>query len=158
MTELLRGVLAIGVPERTGGLLLLLELADSLMTYRSRYLTTPLLGPALDLLVLDESNPRSIGFQISAIADHIALLPRDPDQPVLGREQKLIIGLQSRLRLADIEALAKRPKKGQTSKLDALLGSIESKLPELSSTIAAIYFSHLEARRPPEFFGGVMPQ
>ena len=52
-------------PENDGSLRLLLELGDSFMTYRSRYLMTPLTAPVLDLLLLDETNPRGIAFQLA---------------------------------------------------------------------------------------------
>jgi uncharacterized alpha-E superfamily protein len=45
----------------------LLELADSIVTYRSRYRAQPEWLPLLDLLVLDASNPRSILFQVDGI-------------------------------------------------------------------------------------------
>ena len=42
----------------------LLEIADSSMTYRNRYATNLQVGPLLDLLLTDETNPRSIAFQL----------------------------------------------------------------------------------------------
>ena len=63
--DLMRGLLAGREdPVASGTLPLLLELADSSMTYRSRYLMTPLLAPVLDLLLLDETNPRAVAFQL----------------------------------------------------------------------------------------------
>ena len=59
----------------SGTLPLLLELADSSMTYRSRYLMTPLLAPVLDLLLLDETNPRAVAFQLAVIETHLQRLP-----------------------------------------------------------------------------------
>jgi uncharacterized alpha-E superfamily protein len=47
----------------------LLELADSIVTYRSRYRARPEWLPLLDLLVRDESNPRSIAFQLNGLRD-----------------------------------------------------------------------------------------
>lgn len=52
----------------------LLELADSIVTYRSRYMAQPEWLPVLDLLVLDESNPRSIVFQINGLLKYLKLL------------------------------------------------------------------------------------
>ena len=49
------------------GLSWLLSLADSTITYRSRYLTRPEWLPVLDLLVLDSANPRSLMFQAEGI-------------------------------------------------------------------------------------------
>ena len=45
----------------------LLELSDSIITYRTRYRAQAEWLPVLDLLLLDESNPRSIVFQLDGI-------------------------------------------------------------------------------------------
>ena len=55
---------------------ILLEIADSAMTYRSRYLNVFQLVPFVDLLLLDEHNPRSCAFQLAAIESHLRELPR----------------------------------------------------------------------------------
>ena len=49
------------------GLRLALELCDSSMTYRSRYLAVLQPAPALDLLLADDGNPRGLAFQLAAI-------------------------------------------------------------------------------------------
>ena len=54
--------------DETGSLLFVLELADSFITYRSRYRLAPMLPLVLDLLLLDESNPRSVAFQLAALS------------------------------------------------------------------------------------------
>ncbi|HEY9066953.1 MAG TPA: circularly permuted type 2 ATP-grasp protein [Burkholderiaceae bacterium] len=59
---------------RTHGLDWLLDLADSTGTYRSRYLVAPEWLPVLDLLVRDETNPRSLAFQVKGMSDYIAKL------------------------------------------------------------------------------------
>jgi uncharacterized circularly permuted ATP-grasp superfamily protein/uncharacterized alpha-E superfamily protein len=59
---------------RTHELDWLLDLADSSVTYRSRYLAAPEWLPVLDMVVRDESNPRSIAFQAKGLADFIARL------------------------------------------------------------------------------------
>jgi len=55
----------------------LLELADSSVTYRSRYLARPEWLPALDLLVRDPSNPRSIAFQLKGLRDFVGRIEGD---------------------------------------------------------------------------------
>ena len=50
-----------------GNLDWLLELSDSIITYRTRYRTQSEWLPVLDLLLLDESNPRSVLFQVNGI-------------------------------------------------------------------------------------------
>src|SRR6266404_4482777 len=46
------------------------------MTYRRRYFAQPQWPTVLDLLLTDETNPRSLLFQINALAEHAARLPR----------------------------------------------------------------------------------
>ncbi|KAF3998698.1 circularly permuted type 2 ATP-grasp protein [Glaciimonas immobilis] len=55
------------VMDANGNLDWLLELSDSIVTYRSRYRAQPEWLPVLDLLLLDETNPRSIFFQLDGI-------------------------------------------------------------------------------------------
>jgi uncharacterized alpha-E superfamily protein len=54
-----------------GGLRLMLELCDSVITYRSRYLTVLQPAPALDLVLADGANPRALAFQLTAIAQSL---------------------------------------------------------------------------------------
>lgn len=49
----------------------LLELADSIITYRARYMAQPEWLPVLDLLILDESNPRAIAFQLEGLISYL---------------------------------------------------------------------------------------
>lgn len=147
---LMRSLLVSGDPQEDGGLVLLLELADSFMTYRSRYLTTPILPPVLDLLLLDETNPRSIAFQIAALSAHVDELPRDADRVVRSDEQRIILSLLTEIRLCDIVALCETTASGRRLALDAVFASILTRLPKLSELITRDYFSHAEARRPAE--------
>ena len=59
---------------RAHGLDWLLDLADSSVTYRSRYLVGPEWMPVLDLLVRDEANPRSVAFQMKGLSEYVAKL------------------------------------------------------------------------------------
>ena len=49
------------------GLRLILELCDSAITYRSRYLTVMQPAPVLDLVLADQGNPRGLAFQLAAM-------------------------------------------------------------------------------------------
>ena len=67
MAELLRNSL---LPESLGDVGVLeaiLEMADSSITYRSRYLTSLQTELVLDLLLVDEANPHSIAFQLARL-------------------------------------------------------------------------------------------
>jgi len=148
LVDLFRSLLARGNPEDDGSLVLLLELADSIMTYRSRYLTTPMLPPVIDLLLLDETNPRSVGFQVAAVFDHVDQLPRDPDEDVRSAQQRLVLSLLTEVRLAEVAQLCDEDSEGRRGALETLLDTVGTRLPQLSELITRDYFSHTEARRP----------
>jgi uncharacterized alpha-E superfamily protein len=58
----------------SAGLSWLLRLADSIITYRARYMTSPEWLPVLDLVLLDASNPRSLLFQVRGVKKYLDVL------------------------------------------------------------------------------------
>jgi uncharacterized circularly permuted ATP-grasp superfamily protein/uncharacterized alpha-E superfamily protein len=122
--------------EQAEALGVLLDLSDSQITYRARYLTGPRRDPVRDLLLLDPDNPRSLMFQVNVLCDHIAALPsRDedmmPDPPLLEARS-----LQGPLLSARVETFDA-----------AMLKATEAQLLTLSDTIAARYFLQYEKSR-----------
>jgi uncharacterized circularly permuted ATP-grasp superfamily protein/uncharacterized alpha-E superfamily protein len=70
-------------PERMeAGLALALEMCDSALTYRSRYLSVVQPAPVIDLVVADESNPRALGFQLVTARNTLAILAGREDAPL----------------------------------------------------------------------------
>jgi uncharacterized circularly permuted ATP-grasp superfamily protein/uncharacterized alpha-E superfamily protein len=63
MAELLAQRLQSGATPTQAELEWLLDIGDSTITYRTRYLASPLLGPTIDLLVFDKTNPRALAYQ-----------------------------------------------------------------------------------------------
>jgi uncharacterized alpha-E superfamily protein len=122
-------------PEDDGSLILLLEIADSFMTYRSRYLNTPQLAPVVDLLLLDESNPRSVAFQLTVLTSHLELIPKDPSRAGLTPHQDLVGATD----------LCRRDRQGNRPGLSELLARIARDLPELTTGITRTYFTHVDA-------------
>ena len=56
-------------------LTVLLDLCDSQISYRMRYLGGLSLNPIRDMLALEPQNPRSLAFQIDRILEHLIALP-----------------------------------------------------------------------------------
>ena len=56
-------------------LTVLLDLCDSQISYRMRYLGGLSLNPIRDMLALEPQNPRSLAFQIDRILEHLVALP-----------------------------------------------------------------------------------
>jgi len=78
----------------------LLEISDSIVTYRARYMTQPEWLPVLDLLLLDESNPRSVVFQLNGLMKFLPRLSSN-DGHGSGSGAALIARLHARLLALD---------------------------------------------------------
>jgi len=145
--RLLRSLLADVSDHEETVLETLLEIADSSMTYRSRYLTTLQCAPVVDLLLLDDTNPRSVIYQCVALAEHVEHLPRDRSRPSLSPAQRVAMMLLTNLRLSEINALCAVSGDGRRSHLATLLTRLLTDLPALSDTITHHYLSHAESSR-----------
>ena len=55
----------------------MLELADSSVTYRSRYTLVPNIAAVYDMVLLDGTNPRSLLFQLLQLEKHFDRLPKE---------------------------------------------------------------------------------
>jgi uncharacterized alpha-E superfamily protein len=126
---------------------MLLEIADSSMTYRNRYLGTLEAAPLIDLLVIDETNPRSIGFQVARLADHVGHLPRDESSPVLAGEERAVMAALGTLRLADVTTLATADADGTRPHLGNLLTRLDASLRSITESITHRYLVHSAPRR-----------
>jgi uncharacterized alpha-E superfamily protein len=119
-----------------------LEVADSKMTYRSRYLAQMRLAPVLDLLLTDETNPRSLVFQLAALAEHVENLPREESGPLRTPEQRIAASMLHALRMIDAETLGYQPGSGPHSQLERLLSRLAGQLPKLAESISHKYLIH----------------
>ncbi len=133
-----------GDPEDDGRLILLLDIADSFMTYRSRYLLTPQLAPVLDLLLIDESNPRSVAFQLSALVGHLGRLRHDAAEPEDRVEYRVASGALAVLRATDVGPLCRRSGDGHRPAMRSLLERVAEDLPRVTVGITRNYFSHAD--------------
>ena len=116
-----------------GRLDVLLELVDSQITYRQRYVMIAALAPVIDLTMLDPSNPRSVAYQLDRIEAHLAALPNRHAAGRLSPVQQIAASIATRLRTAD------------AGKIDAALTTdTENTLMKLSEAIASFYLTHNE--------------
>jgi uncharacterized alpha-E superfamily protein len=120
-----------GAPD--GGLDLLLELADSQISYRQRYVMIAALAPVIDLVMLDPNNPRSVVFQLDRIETHLGALPRKNSAGRLSPVQQIAAAIATRLRTADAAQVD-----------DALIMELEQALMKLSDAIGATYLTSNE--------------
>ncbi len=123
----------------------LLEVADSSVSYRTRYFTTLQPLAVLDLLMADDMNPRSLDFQLIHLADLYGKLPRHQPEDVQ-RMQDAVTSLRS----FDLRQL-QYPLPGGAAgvggsdglaRLERLLKETEQLLPSWSNSLSSRYFSH----------------
>jgi uncharacterized alpha-E superfamily protein len=148
LVELLRAIMIPIDPENWPSMEMLLEVADSSITYRSRYFTALQAAPVIDLLMNDEANPRSLAFQLGDLARHSAALsgmPSGSGWPLL--KQRQTEAAAARLLNADIELLCEGQTGSNRTQLDSLLEDLGAALPAFSEAIANTYFSHAEMER-----------
>jgi uncharacterized circularly permuted ATP-grasp superfamily protein/uncharacterized alpha-E superfamily protein len=127
---------------------MLLEVADSSMTYRARYFTELQAAPVLDLLMNDGANPRSLAFQIQDLLEHCRCLAGRPSGAgwPISKQRPLEEAAQNLFR-ADIRMLCQPGAGSIRQPLDQLLAATGAALPALSDAITNVYFSHAEMER-----------
>lgn len=123
----------------------LLEVSDSLMTYRSRYRSTFQLAPVLDLLLADEGNPKSLAFQLAQLVDHIAQMPQQNERKFSRSEERIALKMLTTVRLLDLTEVLCRKENPEEESLTTFLKSIESLLKEFSQQVSAHYLSRVPA-------------
>jgi uncharacterized circularly permuted ATP-grasp superfamily protein/uncharacterized alpha-E superfamily protein len=127
------------------GLEWLLELGNSSITYRSRYLAVAQLIPVLDLLLLDEQNPHAVLFQLKLVTRTLKRLNDDFAAP---REAGLP-QLVERLARFDLGCL-ENPLFGEASVRAALEGladllqEIAEASGQVSDRLALRHFAHVD--------------
>ena len=129
-------------------LTLLMDQADSSMTYRTRYKDAPRVPLVLDLLMADDSNPRSIAFQLETLKEHVTALPKVDDGHAMDPAARVLERLSADLRVADIPSLMEPVRKrGGKLRLNVLLNDITSGLMDLSEIVGRSYFIHTNTTR-----------
>ncbi|HTK35917.1 MAG TPA: circularly permuted type 2 ATP-grasp protein [Caulobacteraceae bacterium] len=108
---------------------LLLDLADSQITYRARYLVGLALTPVRDMVMLDPFNTRALAFQVQTLKEHLSVLPSLEDDGMLEEPNRVLLKLAAEVETEDAAALD----------LDKM-SVFERALMELSEAIADRYF------------------
>jgi uncharacterized circularly permuted ATP-grasp superfamily protein/uncharacterized alpha-E superfamily protein len=146
MLDLIRFGLGFENDADSGQLEVLLDIADSSMTYRSRYLASMQPELVLDLLLLDEANPRSVAYQLARLREHIEQLPGSRSPIHRPEEARLAISLLTAVQLADVgrflSPYSPSANAGGAANLESFLNGLASDLRLLSETLTRHYFSH----------------
>jgi uncharacterized alpha-E superfamily protein len=120
----------------------LLDVMDNGITYRRRYRDVMQVAPVLDLLLTDESNPRSIVFQLAAIQQNLQCLPHSIENPLRTLEERIALAVLTHVRLADVEAMAIPTADRSRPALVTHLARVCQELPALSNAVTQGYLAH----------------
>ncbi|MEY3760275.1 MAG: hypothetical protein RIR39_1766 [Pseudomonadota bacterium] len=116
---------------------------DSLTIYQRRYRSFIQLPMVLELLLLDETHPRSVAYQLHQLSVHVDALPRVKSKSRLSEEQRLILKTYTDLRLCNMSELTLADdNEGIYTDLESLLSNTTDLLWRFAEVIAEAYFSH----------------
>lgn len=148
LVSLLRSMLVIRHDELLTAQLLeaLLTATDSLAIYIRRYRTAVHLPMVLDLMLCDENHPRSVGFQLAQLTEHISALPREHGTHQLSEEERLILKAYTSIRLVNVDELLHTEENSALyDRLEELLANTSALLQKAAEVVARAYFSHSQA-------------
>ncbi|HEY0650230.1 circularly permuted type 2 ATP-grasp protein [Phenylobacterium sp.] len=89
----------------TDDLDLLLDLNDSQITYRARYLIGLALPAVRDLVMLDPFNTRSLAFQLDTLTEHLEVLPTLHEDGMLEEPSRILLSLSADVETEDARKL-----------------------------------------------------
>ncbi|PIL13616.1 hypothetical protein P775_27020 [Puniceibacterium antarcticum] len=115
MTQILADFAAPTAPE--GSFDIAIELGDSVMTHRRRYLIQTNRSTVIDLLALDHRNPRSVRYQVSMIRRLVADLPGAEVNGELSELARAALRVETQLAVAD-------PGRLSTDKLQSMAAAL----------------------------------
>lgn len=122
----------------------LLELLDSIITFRSRYSRPPELLPVIDLVVFDDSNPHAVIFQIDVLQRYLERMQRE----LGGMQEQTLSVARQRLEATNLERFAGvefhdcrecSPCEDLADRLRAVVATVHG----ISDRIAMRFFTHV---------------
>src|SRR5262249_18162645 len=122
---------------------LALELCDSTITYRTRYLGQLQPAPVLDLVMLDDTNPRSLLFQLRAIDTDLDYLVRVSGVRVPSLPASFASDLDAAVRQFAGDEQVWRHEGLALAQLRDMTADADQRLDQLSEAITRAYFSHV---------------
>lgn len=131
-----------------GSLNLLLELSDCTITYRNRYSAQPNFELTADMLLADDTQPRSLLSQVMALRELLAAMPEVDQAGLPGPAVKALIRMESTLRLLNTTDMKEtRSRGGARPAVIKLTQQFEQDADLLTKRLTICYFSHATESR-----------
>ncbi len=124
-----------------------LAINDTTLTYRFRYRGSPQPLPAMDLILFDPSNPRSLAFQLQELDRDLGKLPRsdesaqsDVPRPAHRIVMKAMHYLETEILSADDE----HSEEEELERLGVFVKELLTKMPGITEKLGWDFFTHVE--------------
>ena len=138
---------AVAVPLNAGFILEpVLEIADSVMTYRRQYFDAPRFAGVLALLLFDDSNPRSVAFQVRMLSEHVCFLADSSKLPDAQSEQVRLDTFGRNLSATDPQPIYSLLGQGESQRVVEMFDGWIAELAAVSDQVTSHYFSHTISR------------
>ena len=119
-----------------------LTAAESIVTYRRRYRGSVRTADALELLLSDRENPRSLAFSLGALRTHLAAMPASTGST---RPERLLEHLETAVEHVDVIALTVTDGEHRTALTEFLVTTV-AQLEQLADAVSHVQF---ESGPPP---------
>lgn len=123
-----------------------LGISESIVTYRRRYRSTGQLATALELLLFDTDNPRSLANQLDQLTRDLQALPTHPGPGRISESERPVLAATTLLRLTDPAPLGTITG-GRRPALDTFLDDLITQTRRAAEVIDARHFTHLQPQR-----------
>ncbi|PKA03416.1 alpha-E domain-containing protein, partial [Leptospira ellisii] len=119
----------------------LLNINDIKITYRRRYRYRIEADSVLDILLFDETNPRSLAYQLRKLGEYVSYLPHsEKEEPTA--EERIVSEIRNRFAQEDAKRLFEYVNPALS--INRWLNDINYQIASLSDSISARYFRYLE--------------
>jgi uncharacterized alpha-E superfamily protein len=116
---------------------------QSMVTYRYTFRDHLQLPLVLELLMLDMNYPKSLGYLIDKISQHVSNMPKQGKPQTLNEPERLMLEAHTLLHLSDGLALCKYEESSlEYTNLKKLLARLNELLLETNTVISKTYFKH----------------
>lgn len=123
-----------------------LGVTESIVTYRRRYRSTGQLSTALELLLFEMDNPRSLANQLDQLTRDLQALPTHPGTGRVSESERPVLAATTLLRLTDPVPLAEVTDGGRPL-LASFLDDLITQTRRAAEVIDARHFTHLQPQR-----------
>lgn len=118
---------------------------ENIIAYRRRYRSYLQLETVLEMLLMDEINPRSLAYQLNRLREHVAELPRDRVGTYrFSEEERCVLEAFSRVRLSDVKVLTAKNDPDHHPHLERVLKKVADLLATAAESISKTYFAHVQ--------------